>query len=246
MQDEAAPFQAFEERLQWATPTASRRPRRSAKPAKEDLVTEDNAAPRLAPALANELVTEDSAAMHFAADHCDRLRYCHDTGAWFEWTGTAWRRNRTGRAFHWARELARRLAVAEPDKVRYVSSKTSFAAGVERFARADPTFAVTMDFWDRDPLLLGTPGGTVDLRTGHVLTPDPGKGITRLTAVAPADRADCSRWFAFLEETTGGDAELILFLQQWAGYCLTGEPGNTPWCSSTDRAATARACSSTC
>ena len=28
--------------------------------------------------------------------------------------------------------------------------------------------AVTITYWDADPLLLGTPGGTVDLRTGKI------------------------------------------------------------------------------
>ena len=52
---------------------------------------------------------------------------------------------------------------------------------------------------------------------------DHADGITKLTAVAPAPTADCPRWLAFLDETTGGDADLIRFLQQWCGYCLTGE-----------------------
>jgi putative DNA primase/helicase len=56
-----------------------------------------------------------------------------------------WRQNRTGMAFLWARELARRMSMSEPDKVRYVTSKTSFAGGVERFARSDLAFAVTAE-----------------------------------------------------------------------------------------------------
>jgi putative DNA primase/helicase len=171
----------------------------------------------------NDLVTEDFAAQEFAAIHADRLRYCHDTGAWFEWSGAIWRKNRTGLAFQWSRELARDLAENEPDKVRYVSSKTSFASGVERFARVDPVLAVTSDFWDRDPYLLGTPGGTVDLRTGKLGPANPRDGITKATAVTPAIVADCPTWLRFLHETTGGDAGLIRFLQQFAGYSLTGD-----------------------
>ena len=52
--------------------------------------------------------------------------------------------------------------------------------------------------------------------------PDPHDGITKLSAVTPTASVECSRWLQFLEEATGGDAELIRFLQQWCGYALTG------------------------
>ena len=52
--------------------------------------------------------------------------------------------------------------------------------------------------------------------------PDPADGITRTTAVAPAADADCPLWRRFLDETAGGDAGLVRFLQQFLGYCLTG------------------------
>lgn len=175
------------------------------------------------PAPAHAIVTEDSAALRFADLFRDKLRYCHDAGAWFEWTGTVWRQNKTGLAFNWARDLARDLASSEPDKVRYVTSKTSFAAGVERYCRSDPTFAVTVDAWDADAFLLGTPGGTVDLRTGALRPSKPAEGLTKSTAVAPAATVACPRWLAFLEEATGGDHELIRFLQQWSGYSLTAD-----------------------
>ena len=185
----------------------------------------DGGAP-LAPApkpTANDMVTEDGAAMEFAARYGDKLRYCHDTGAWFNWTGAIWKPERTGLAFHWARELARRIAQDGTKAERNAASKTTFATGVERFARADRAFAVTIENWDADPLLLGTPGGTVDLRTGELMRADPTMMISKSTAVTPAPQADCPRWLAFLDESTGGDAGLIRFLQQWSGYCLTGE-----------------------
>ena len=126
--------------------------------------------PRETRAPSNELVTEDQAAIEFARRHAGSLRFCHDVGAWYEWKGSIWRQNRTGLAFQFARQLARDLAVSESDRVRYISSKTSFAAGVERFARSDPEFAATSEHWDVNPMLLGTPGGTVDLTTG-ILAP---------------------------------------------------------------------------
>lgn len=174
-------------------------------------------------AQSNELVTEDSAALEFARLYQDHLRFDHDAGKWREWSGAIWRQNKTPIAFHFARELARELAISEPDKIRYVTSKVSFAGGVERYARADPIFATTQEFWDRDHMLLGTPENVIDLRTGRRRASNAADGITKTTAVAPAENADCPLWLRFLDETTGRDAEMVRFLRQWFGYCLTGD-----------------------
>ena len=173
--------------------------------------------------LGNELLTEDSAALEFLRLYRGKLRYCRDAGEWFEWSGSVWRQNRTGIAFHWARELARQLAITEPDRVRYAAAKTSFAGGVERFARNDPAFAVMSEAWDRDFFLLGTPGGTVDLRTGSLRPSRPEDGISKSAGATPADEADCSMWRRFINEATNGDEGMARFLQQWCGYCLTGD-----------------------
>lgn len=170
----------------------------------------------------NDTITEDSAALRFAELFTGKLRYCHDSKAWFEWTGTHWARNRTGLAFQWARDLARRLAEDESKKTRSILSKTSFAAGVEKFAKSDPAFAVTIDTWDQAPWLIGSPAGTVDLRTGLLRPADPAEGITKLVAVSPASTPECPRFMTFLGEATGGDIQLIRFLQQYCGYSLTG------------------------
>ena len=69
--------------------------------------------------------------------------------------------------------------------------------------------------------MLGTPGGTVDLRTGELRDSERSDGITKTVAAAP-DGGACPQWLKFLEETTGADQDLIRFLQQWCGYCLTG------------------------
>jgi putative DNA primase/helicase len=87
--------------------------------------------------------------------------------------------------------------------------------------QAHPALTLTHDDFDQDPFLLGTPGGTVDLRSGEIRASDPADLISKSTAVAP--RAGTPhRWVAFLEEATGGDEELQQYLQKLAGYALTG------------------------
>ena len=176
---------------------------------------------RLEPPQLNDIVTEDSAALRFVAQHGKDLRFCHAMGSWLRWNGFHWSVDQTGLAFQWARELARQLSGDQDERKRYITNKTSFASGVERFAEHDPQVAVTVEYWDRDPFLVGTPGGTVDLRTGELSDSSRQDGITKSTSVAPS-KDGCPGWLRFLEETTGNDRELIRFLQQWCGYSLTG------------------------
>jgi putative DNA primase/helicase len=170
-------------------------------------------------------LTEDGIALAFAEVHQDRLRYDHTRGAWFQWTGKAWRQDQVKLAFSWCRRTCRQLAkeagAEDGDLARLARAAT--AAAVERFAQSDEAFAVTSTIWDADPFLMGTPGGTLDLRTGEIRQAIPEDHITKLTAITPARSPDCPRWLAFLEQVTNSDHALIRFLRQWCGYCLTGD-----------------------
>jgi putative DNA primase/helicase len=171
-------------------------------------------------------MTEDAVAVAFAEHHGDRLRYDHDAGKWYQWTETHWHQERTKLAFSWARAACRSVAKrGEIANARGAAplARAAAAAGVERFAQADRAFAVTSDIWDQDLMLLGTPGGTVDLTTGEMRPARPEDYITKQTSVAPAaDVLECPLWDAFLRDCTGKDDAMICFLKQWSGYCLTG------------------------
>jgi putative DNA primase/helicase len=87
------------------------------------------------------------------------------------------------------------------------------------------------DQLDPNPMLLGTPGGTVDLTTGELRVSDPGDLITQCTAVTPAPQGvDCPRWKQFLRTTfpmvpgqPEPDQAMIDFIQRYQGYSLTGD-----------------------
>lgn len=158
-------------------------------------------------------VTQDEIAAAFVDMHKDELRYCHTAGAWYRWMGSHWQKDETRLAFAWTRRTGRDLGF---------DGKASSCAGAEKFSQADERVAVTHETWDADTNLIGTPDGTVDLRTGELRTARQEDFITKLTAVTPAATSH-PRWSKFLHETTGGDEELIRFLQRVAGYCLTGD-----------------------
>lgn len=167
--------------------------------------------------------SEDGIAEAFIAEHGDAILFDHDRGRWRRWDYTVWREDATGAVMDDIRGACRRRAEGEkPGEQKRLRSQKTFAA-VERIARNDQRVACTSERFDRDPMLLGTPGGTVDLRTGQVRDADPGDFITKNTAVTPAERADCQVFLRFLDEATGGDQELQRYLQRVSGYALTGD-----------------------
>lgn len=164
-------------------------------------------------------LTEDAAADRFVCLHGDRLRYDHESGSWYHWTGSRWKKTKTGLSFHLARLLLRKMRGGITTRM---ATKRA-VEGVEGMVARDPLIAVTSEIWDANPHLLGTPEGTVDLKTGELLAPNPENYISRQTVVAPAPSgAKCPEFMKFLHDATGGDTGVQRLLQQYAGYCLTG------------------------
>lgn len=77
---------------------------------------------------------------------------------------------------------------------------------------------------DADPLLLNTPAGTVDLKTGDMKLHDPDTPFlycTHITAVSPGSQG-AKMWLDFLDTVTCGDESLAGFLQLVAGMAAVG------------------------
>ena len=193
-----------------------------------DLPTVESTANAAEPILANlgaYMLNQDSLALAYAEAHGSRLRYCHHACHWYVWTGSIWLRDETGLGFNLARELCRQAAFKlEPGQKKDDMAKASTSASVERMAKVDRALAVTATSWDQNPWLLGTPDGTVDLRTGALQPSRQDDLITKKTAVSPAAAGTAHPlWSAFLDQATGSDKELQAFLQRLVGYCLTGD-----------------------
>ncbi len=167
-------------------------------------------------------ISQYDIAERFVAENRDELRFDHTRGKFFRWNGSIWKLEILSLPFHRAATLCKLASHGADDKILREARKASFASGVVKLAGAWPGIAVDGSEWDRDPLLLGTPGGTINLETGELFEPRPEDLITRSTAAQPAATADCPLWLSFLGETCAGNRELIRFLQQWCGYSLTG------------------------
>lgn len=102
------------------------------------------------------------------------------------------------------------------------SQGASRLAAMLTLARSDARIAVSHKSLDADLMLLNVPSGTIDLRNGEQRPHRPEDLITKLAHVAVEADANCPKWDAFLEEVQP-DPEVRIFLQRWAGYCLTGD-----------------------
>jgi P4 family phage/plasmid primase-like protien len=153
---------------------------------------------------------------------CDRhghgRRHDHTRGQWMiaDRASGIWRADESRAVFH---EIGAAVHELGGGAARY--SCASFIKGTETLAAALPGVAVTHDAFNGDPLMLGTPDGPVDLRTGKLLPPDPSLLISKNTSVAPR-AGDAPKWREFLNQSTGGDALMVEFLQRVWGYMLTG------------------------
>lgn len=163
------------------------------------------------------------------------LRYLPETGRWLIWDDHQWREDGDGQATRFAKnvyELIRAEVQNTPDpdmrkaleRHAKVSGQVGRVDAMLNLAATEPGVPVVVDQLDADPLVIGVPGGVVDLRTGEMRGGRREDLITKRVAVAPVDEeADAERWHRFLEEVTRGDDDLIRFLRQLTGYCLTGD-----------------------
>ncbi len=165
--------------------------------------------------------TDDALALSFTHRYAEDWRYCAAWGKWLVWTGNHWQPDGTLMVTHLMRHICREAAIkADSHRLAAKLSASSTVGGVERLARSDRQHASTAEEWDQNPWLANAPGGVIDLRTGQVRPHSRADRMTKITTATP--KGACPGWLAFLADVTGGDTDLMAYLQRVIGYCLTG------------------------
>lgn len=168
----------------------------------------------------------DDLARLIGREWADDVRHVAKWCRWFIWDGATWVVDEKLVHLKKLREFVRQ-ALRDDEKLRRTMLSAQGIAGIESLIRSNPEQAASVDQWDCDPLLLGTPKGTIDLRDGTLRPPSPSDFITKRTAVVPAPPGTPHpKWTALLHRIfrRGGepDFEVIQYLQRLAGYGLTG------------------------
>lgn len=153
--------------------------------------------------------------------------------AWFLWDGKRWHVDELGEVWRFAADVAREIyfeAGKTDDKneaeriaawARTSQNETRLRAMLS-LAEKLPGIALPYRDLDADPWLLGTPTGTVDLRSGTLREAARADLITKQTGAMYLPDARLELWERFLDEVTDGDTDLQGFLQRAVGYSLTG------------------------
>jgi putative DNA primase/helicase len=167
-------------------------------------------------------LTEDALALEFTRRHQDELLYVHELRQWYRWTGHRWAADRTISIHNDARKLVRELGDGiEQKKLAARIESAATVNAIVSLARSDRTHARVPEDLDPDPMVLNTPAGTIDIRTGSTHAHRRADMITKITPVSPSD-VTAPHWAACLATWTCSDNELIAFLQRLCGYWLTG------------------------
>lgn len=176
-----------------------------------------------------EDLTETGAA-HTFAEHCAGMLWYTPASGWLVY------KEREGRfradedaALMLMRDIMsgiRREAVALGDKkaIAFGTAVTS-ARGLKAvlsLAQLEESLRAKDTDFDDHPLLLNLKNGVLDLERGEVLPHSPDFKFTRCAGVAWDSNATCPLWQSHLERIFLGDAEIIKFMQRWAGRALSG------------------------
>jgi putative DNA primase/helicase len=163
--------------------------------------------------------SDDALALDFVA-RAPNLRWSPGLG-WMLDDGTVWKRDEQLTRYDLARRVCREAAShAEDDEGKRIASARTVNATLT-LAQTDQRLVVPVDAWDRNPMVLNTPRGLVDLTTGQ-LRPRGDDFVTQAARVAPAE-AKCPVWDRFIADVFMGDRELIEFMRRSLGYVLTGD-----------------------
>ncbi|HET7540688.1 MAG TPA: phage/plasmid primase, P4 family [Polyangiaceae bacterium] len=162
-----------------------------------------------------------------------QIRFCPPRKRWLVWDGKRWAWDEIGEINRRAKETVRAMyeeAAAERDSDRrkaiaqhaHASEQAKKVNAMISLAQSEEGVPVLPSALDSDPWKLNVLNGTLDLRTGKLGPHARADLITRLAPVKYSSDAKCELWDRFLNEATGGDAELARYLQRAVGYALQG------------------------
>ncbi|MEI9940051.1 MAG: phage/plasmid primase, P4 family [Pseudomonadota bacterium] len=181
----------------------------------------------------SDMRTDIGNARRLVRGHGDRIRYFEARKVWYVWDGARWKADNTGEIVRAAKEAAESLWEEAKEVADDEKQKAAFAWAAKcqdrqrltnmiELAKSEPGIPVTAADLDAHPWLLNVQNGTLDLRTGELLEPDPALLMTKCCATHYEPGARSDLWEAFVKRTTGNDAELAAYIQRSLGYALFG------------------------
>lgn len=169
-------------------------------------------------------MSHDELALNIFEQHwVGQMLYIPERDLWAEWREEGWQLLKTHHSQITRLRCDLRNIPCEDSKKRKTLGDNRTIIAINALMKTNVGAARSIDQWDNDPLVLGTPTQVVDLKTGEVRPKKCSDFLLRATLVDPGERgAQPKNWLNFLDVITGGDAEIQDFLQTLSGYAATG------------------------
>lgn len=177
-------------------------------------------------------LTDLGNAERLVSAHGEYMLYFNPRKSFWVWNGKSkWDEDRTSQVPRWRNEVVRSMgtdaAKMSGAEGRTLSKWHISSEGNSHLtamvARAGELVSVAGDEFNRDPYILNTPTGVLDLRTLQSIPATKEQFLSLVTGVGFDPDAKSEAWQRFLDQSTGGDKDLEHFLQKAVGYSLTGD-----------------------
>ena len=157
----------------------------------------------------------------FVARYGTLFRHVTNRGDWYFYDSKVWSSDEKLNRYTFARELCSQMARACPeDAGKKALTNASTVADVVKVTGYDARMKALINEFDREPMLLNTQDGVVDLRDGSMRPHKYDYYFSQITSCGVG--GECPVWMAFIKRVTCEDAELAAYLQRVVGYALTG------------------------
>jgi putative DNA primase/helicase len=166
--------------------------------------------------------SDDAMALEFVAIYGAGLRWTPGMG-WMHDQSTHWVRDEHLIRYDLARKTARRVAQDADPKARKAITSAKAVNSILFLAQSDPDIVVPATQWDNDPLMLNTPAGIVDLRTGKTAQRNREQYLTQITRISADEDVGIPNWLRFISQVFADKPDVIEFVQRMCGYCLSGD-----------------------
>jgi putative DNA primase/helicase len=178
--------------------------------------------------------TDTTNAYRLMTEYGKDIRYNALWKKWLVWNGTHWELDNGylihDRGLKMIRGIYEELLKTSDIRDRLDIEKHAMQSESARRRKAlievaawIPELNIITDSLDTNPWLFNVRNGTIDLKTGEIREPNPDDLITRIANVTYDPKADCPAWKKFIMEIMDYNTELIHFIQNAAGWAITGD-----------------------
>ena len=180
------------------------------------------------------------------------IRYVSDSSFWIRWTGKVWEKSSKGHVpemigdvianishneskFYEIPDTQDKQVIKDAEKRRdsflafVKASKTQGqieAVGKILAVQNKHDIPIVETDLDKDPMLFNCANGMLDLETGRLEVHQRNYLASKISNVEFQPGKKCPKFLAFLDKVLLGKKDTINWIQQYAGYCLTGKSPN--------------------